>query len=949
MNDQERQELERLKRQQSRLQQELADLSRKLEAFESRLERASSEPAATPPSLPAVPSLVMQPQAPEVLSAASVQAREALAPGLVPPVIASVPSVPSPVPAPAIGSPAPLPATPTKGPSFEMRLGTYWLVRIGIVMLLTGLVFFGNYAYQNYIGKLGAGGKVCLLYLASAVLLGAGGWWQRKTAKESLRNYAQVLFAGGLALVYFTTYAAHHFSNLRVIESSLADGLLLLSIATVMVWIANARKSEVLALFAVLLAYYTSVITTVGLFTLYSNLVLTAAAVFFLVRNRWATLSFASLLATYVAYGFWRFFNGSQWHLPPVEGLATGLCFLAAYWLLFTAGVFLSKHESFARENRASFLTINNGAFFGLFLLTMLQVHHGGFWKFALIYGAALLALAELARRVLPTEPMAKDAYLIQGLLLATAGFITKFSGLELALILATESVALLLAGQQRKNRILLASAYIAALLAVGWGMDGLRQNETPGLWLGIGLGAIMMFNTFLAHRATLPANQVLLRPQPGYFTVLALAIWLAATYNNTSREHFPVVMAGEALLLTISIYFFRVREVALLGQGYLLLAQAAWLFQSAFGTNASLPAWNPLLLLAVTLALSHWWQKQKVLQMRSELSLFLQGAYALAIMGMLYFWLNPLVKPPAWMALTSLLAVGITVYGVFTHAWMLAAFGQLFVVVTGAQFVWQLMENTTTWRFPLAPIAALVVLSLGTVNWFSRHPASASQLRQPVLQLAQIYRWVALGMSVWWIVHYIPARECIWLLALLGAGIFGLAGLFRNAELLLVSGTYTLVSLVFFWLPLLETQTVYLPNLLVILLLLGQRQVARRLHGRYPLEPAVHAAVITIGGLSLWLFLSRWVLEKASGFYLTASWSVLALVLFTTGIILRERVYRWLGLGVLACALGRVVIFDVWKLETLYRILSFLALGVVLLVLGFIYNKHQEKIKEWL
>ena len=41
--------------------------------------------------------------------------------------------------------------------------------------------------------------------------------------------------------------------------------------------------------------------------------------------------------------------------------------------------------------------------------------------------------------------------------------------------------------------------------------------------------------------------------------------------------------------------------------------------------------------------------------------------------------------------------------------------------------------------------------------------------------------------------------------------------------------------------------------------------------------------------------------------------------------------------------------LFDVWKLETLYRILSFMALGIVLLVLGFIYNKYQEKIKEWL
>ena len=65
-----------------------------------------------------------------------------------------------------------------------MRLGTYWLVRVGIVMLLTGLVFFGNYAYQNFIGKLGPGGKIGLLYFASALLLGFGAWWQRNILSD---------------------------------------------------------------------------------------------------------------------------------------------------------------------------------------------------------------------------------------------------------------------------------------------------------------------------------------------------------------------------------------------------------------------------------------------------------------------------------------------------------------------------------------------------------------------------------------------------------------------------------------------------------------------------------------------------------------------------------------------------------------------------------------------
>ncbi len=122
-----------------------------------------------------------------------------------------------------------------------------------------------------------------------------------------------------------------------------------------------------------------------------------------------------------------------------------------------------------------------------------------------------------------------------------------------------------------------------------------------------------------------------------------------------------------------------------------------------------------------------------------------------------------------------------------------------------------------------------------------------------------------------------------------------------------------------------------------------------KRLPERYPVPMEIHAGAIVLGGLGLWLYFSRWILQSSDGFYLTAGWSALALALFIAGMALRERIYRWLGLGVLACALGRIVIFDVWKLETIYRILSFLALGIVLLVLGFIYNKYQEKIREWL
>ena len=328
MNDQERAELQALKQRQVRLEEELALFATHIKAFEQRLTQQKQQPTppepATKPApirvpLPAAARVAIPPQpTPPVIpvgtTASAMETGEAQRPTLrlraepvetnivesvapipVPPPLAraAVPTPPSAASSRTPRSPeAPKSAAAAKG-SFEMRLGTYWFVRIGIVLILTALVFFGKLAYQKYINQLGPGGKVALLYVASALLLGAGAWWQRRAAKPSLKNYAQVLFAGGLAAVYFTTYAAYYNDHLKIIQDRTLDGLLLLAWAGFMTWVADRKKSEVLALFAVGLAYYTSIITRVGYFTLYSNLLLTVTAVFFLVRNRWVALSLA--------------------------------------------------------------------------------------------------------------------------------------------------------------------------------------------------------------------------------------------------------------------------------------------------------------------------------------------------------------------------------------------------------------------------------------------------------------------------------------------------------------------------------------------------------------------------------------------------------------------------------------------------------------------------------
>ena len=905
------------------------------------------EPPPVVPPEPVIPPEPIVPPEPvrEILES---QTRPAIAR---PPVISPPPFIaPEPVAEMAQVSGPSAPATPPPLPakaSFEMRLGTFWLVRIGIVMLLTGLAFFANFAYHHVVPKLGPAGKISLLYLASGLLLGAGAWWQRRNVKESLKNYAQVLFAGGLATVYFTTYAAHHIPPLRVIESALLDGALLLAWAGVIMWIADRRKSEVMALFAVGLAFYSSVITCVGEFTLVSNLILTVAAVFFLIRNRWAGLSFASLATSYAGYAFWRFLHDDGWRwASPDENLWLGAGFLASYWTVFTAATFLSRSEKLSGPGRAAFLTLNNGAFFALFILTMLQVHTGGFWKVCLGYGAALLALAILAQKFLPAEPLAKNSYLTQGLLLVTLGFISKFSGLQLSLVLGAESVVLFVLGSQRQSVVLKFFACAAALLATGWCVANLKHFDSQGLWTGAGLGALLAFNAFWAHRLDAGKSENPLRAGPSFFTVLAFANCLATTWFNTTEEHLPLALAAEAVVLTFSIYLLRVREITLLGQFFLVFAQFTWLFHFLTITP---PWWNPLAIIAVTVGLSHWWQHQKTLAISRETFIFYSALFALATVAVAIIWLHPLISAPAWLALTSLLAVAVTIYGVATRAWAIAICGQIFLVASAWEFFRQLVEEKPEWYFPLAPVAALIILSFGTVGFFARKPDSKSEVREPLLKTALVYRWIALAMSLLWIWQYVPERERVWTFMLAAVAIFALAIWRRNREALAATAVYAVAALATLWIREDLAMDIYWPNLIALLALFALQQILRRAPADFALDDKIHGAIVFIAGVSLWRFLSCWTMMFTGGFFITMIWAGFAVLVFVAGMILRERFHRWFGLGVLAAAVGRVVLVDVWKQETIYRVLTFMALGVALLVIGFIYNKYQEKIRQWL
>ena len=88
---------------------------------------------------------------------------------------------------------------------------------------------------------------------------------------------------------------------------------------------------------------------------------------------------------------------------------------------------------------------------------------------------------------------------------------------------------------------------------------------------------------------------------------------------------------------------------------------------------------------------------------------------------------------------------------------------------------------------------------------------------------------------------------------------------------------------------------------------------------------------------------------QNAQNLSLTALWLVYAVILLVVGIARRSRAVRLGGLILIGVSIVKVFVYDVFTLQTVYRIVAFVGLGVLLLVGGFLYQRYNTRIKEFL
>jgi uncharacterized membrane protein len=84
--------------------------------------------------------------------------------------------------------------------------------------------------------------------------------------------------------------------------------------------------------------------------------------------------------------------------------------------------------------------------------------------------------------------------------------------------------------------------------------------------------------------------------------------------------------------------------------------------------------------------------------------------------------------------------------------------------------------------------------------------------------------------------------------------------------------------------------------------------------------------------------------LENKKQLTLSALWTVYGTVVMFAGTLMRSLMLRWMALALLSVTIVKVFLVDLASLKGVYRIISFVALGAILLIVSFLYTRSRQR-----
>ena len=349
---------------------------------------------------------------------------------------------------------------------------------VGFLFIILGLYYLYRWGVEQ--GFLTYGVRIALGIIAGLSVVAIGEWVRTR----KIPQYGELLIGGGLAITYFTVYAAYYFEQVRAAlgMNLYVDAVLLFAITALGVWLAFRANSSLLTGFTFFLGYVTAFLLPQGHLSIVSGIILSAGLWIILGAKQW-NFGFAPVSAAWMVF------------FTSVGVLLTSNILAASVYAIIIFALFVTLALRYGKEDDTivvSIILINSvlALFAGLLIMKQYEALRGVFvFVFAAVH-FILWLLCETRRSAAAT------VYL----LLAIA-FIT----IAIPIQLDRSWVTILWAIQG------------ALLVFVGLKYDSLGIRSTGYAVLSIALARFLFFDTW-----TLSGSERLVT---GLFVVIALSM----------------------------------------------------------------------------------------------------------------------------------------------------------------------------------------------------------------------------------------------------------------------------------------------------------------------------------------------------------------------------------------------------------------------------------------
>ncbi len=425
--------------------------------------------------------------------------------------------------------------------SLESQIGGNWLNKVGVVAIVLGMALFLKYAIDNrWIGEMG---RVIL-----GVVTGLGFLvWGEKLHGKLYRGYGLTISGGGIAILYFSIFAAFSFYNLI---SQLPAFFMMVLITTTAVMMAVKHDAKIIAILGILGGFLTPAMLStgkdnqLGLFSyiLLLDLGILALAYF----KNWRGVNLLAFVLTQLTFLGWTISFYSEAKLWRTEFFLT---------LFFTVFAVISFLYNIAHQRKTSFrdlsLILLNGTAYFLWTYSLLEpryFHYLGFY--AVLMAVIYVGLGSVARR-----RAAQDNYLI-----------LIFLGMSLT------ALTLAIPIQLKQNWITIGWALEALILSwVGFHADS-RKTRWAALFIAFLVAVRLLgYDSVFSQGFVFLWNKRALTFLVCVSAIFAMAALYARNWSKLPKEEIRLiaglVVAANLLLLffltTEIMQFFQVRYVA--------------------------------------------------------------------------------------------------------------------------------------------------------------------------------------------------------------------------------------------------------------------------------------------------------------------------------------------------------------------------------------------------